>query len=85
MENDLFGTIANGSFQTKDQLRKKYDEVEELYDQQVKDRKNVKALEFQCKEAERMIRNLRENVDTLMQEAEDTQMRRREEYEVSEM
>ncbi len=30
-----------------------------------------------------MIKNLRENVDTLMQEAEDTKTRRREEYKVS--
>ncbi|XP_064388799.1 coiled-coil domain-containing protein 136-like [Halichondria panicea] len=80
MENDLFGTIANGSIQTKDQLKKKFYEVEELYDQQAKDRKKMNALEFQCKEAERMIKNLRENVDTLMQEAEDTKTRRREEY-----
>ncbi len=83
MENDLFGTIANGSIQTKDQLKKKFYEVEELYDQQAKDRKKMNALEFQCKEAERMIKNLRENVDTLMQEAEDTKTRRREEYKVS--
>ncbi len=81
LENTLFGSNANGTVELKDQLKRKYTEVEELYSQQATDRKKINGLELLCKEGERMIHNLCQSVDTLMAESRRT----RREFKVSEM
>ncbi len=68
----------------KDQLQKKYNEVEELYDQQARDHMDINSLQLQCKEGERMIQNLRDTVNKLMAEAEMVRSKRTENLKVKE-